>query len=158
MDPRIRIAAWIHFGSFESFLARAGPVPWIPGIEDSPLSQVRVAIVALPRMLSDIVVSILTTEADIEVVTAGDDARALDPRVDVVILNLDDAARADSLQELMLANPRLRIVAIAADGRRIALYEMRPHRTPLGELSAAQLVAVVRSCATTKSGVAVRTS
>jgi DNA-binding NarL/FixJ family response regulator len=108
------------------------------------LSQIRVAIVELPRMLRDIVVSMLATAVDIEVVTPSGSTSAFDAGADVVILNLDDVEPFDVLQELLAANPRLRVVAIAADGRRITLYELRPHRTPLGELSAAGLVAVVR--------------
>ncbi len=99
---------------------------------------------ALPRMLNDIVVSMLATEPDIEVVDSAAATGPIDADVDVVILNLEDSQRFGSLQQLLVDHPRLRIVAIAADGRRISLYEMRPHRTALGELSAAGLVALVR--------------
>ena len=31
--------------------------------------------------------------------------------------------------------PRARVLALSGDARRAFLYELRPHRTPLGELS-----------------------
>ena len=96
-------------------------------------------------MLSDIVVAMLAAEPDIEVVNTAHPTLALESRVDVVILNVDDSARLDLAYSLLAANPRLRIVAIGADGKSTALYDMRPHRTPLGELSAPGLVALVRS-------------
>lgn len=47
--------------------------------------------------------------------------------------------------ELIASHPRLRVVSLEADGKRAFLYELRPARTPLGELSPTLLAAVVEA-------------
>jgi hypothetical protein len=41
--------------------------------------------------------------------------------------------------------PGTRVLAIEEDGRRASLYEMQPHRVPLGEVSASELVQLIHS-------------
>jgi len=101
---------------------------------------VRVAVVDLPQMLSEIVKDILNHAADVAVVEPGrpDD-------VDVVIV----AARSDELpatgQVMLLRRPTVKVLTISGDGRRAYLHELLPHRTPLGEVSAETLLAAVRN-------------
>lgn len=109
----------------------------------------------MPRLLHDIVHSMLTAESDIEVAEApvreshseftaeltAERAR----NVDVVIVTERDFTQTAKYDALLIANPRLRVVAVSGDGKSADLYEMRPCRVPLGELSAATLADAVRA-------------
>ena len=43
--------------------------------------------------------------------------------------------------------PRISVLVIAASGRTAAMYELRPHRMPLGEVTPAGLIAAIRRSA-----------
>jgi chemotaxis response regulator CheB len=62
---------------------------------------------------------------------------------DVIILGslAPDARRVSSL---CLRWPQAQVVTVATMNGDISIYELRPHRTDLGELSAAELVEVLR--------------
>lgn len=62
---------------------------------------------------------------------------------DVVVTSLDGATRA-SVSDLLAAHPRLRVVAISADGGESCLYELRPDERLLGEVSKETLLAAIR--------------
>jgi hypothetical protein len=99
---------------------------------------VRVALLDLPRMLSEIVEEILDQAEDVTVVAAGDE-----PRTDVFIVG----AQHDELPPVGLAQlerqPKAKVLTIDRNGRDAHLYELRPHRTALGELSADTLLSAV---------------
>ena len=105
------------------------------------MSKVRVAIVQLPRLLEEVLVAMLARASDIEIVN--DEVAQPGDAVDVLIMGLDQAKEV-RVHELLLARPSMRVLGVAANGRRITFYELRPHRTPLGELSADGLVSLVR--------------
>ncbi len=80
----------------------------------------------------------------------------IDVLADVPGLELvDDVGHADvlvsggendvSIRSLLSEHPRLRLIAICGDGRQSFVWMMRPHRTPLGELSRATLLAGIRA-------------
>ena len=99
---------------------------------------VRVALLDLPRMLNEIVKEILDQAEDVTVVEAGNE-----PDPDVYIVG----AQQDELPPVGLAQlerqPRAKVLTIDRNGRDAHLYELRPHRTPLGELSTDTLLAAV---------------
>ncbi|MDQ6829298.1 MAG: hypothetical protein M3081_10575 [Gemmatimonadota bacterium] len=109
---------------------------------------IRVVLADMPRMLHDIVRTILSAEPDIEIETTTvpqreiASARAI-TGADVVIL-AEPEAPTDEYAAMLYAHPRLRLVAISDDGRRAVLYELRPHRSPLGDMSPNALVQAVR--------------
>jgi DNA-binding NarL/FixJ family response regulator len=115
---------------------------------------IRVLIGNLPGVLAEVVSRLLESEADIEVVgrsrddsTLLDDARGSRPHV--VILSLADAELPRVGEALLSNEPRLRVLGVVADDGRGFLYEMRPHRSPLGDLSPSALVTALRSAAAT---------
>src|SRR4051812_38103942 len=57
-----------------------------------------------------------------------------EPDLVVCALDADDAFLSQRADAFVSATPA-RILAILADGRRSALWELRPYRTPLGEFS-----------------------
>jgi hypothetical protein len=48
-------------------------------------------------------------------------------------------------RELMAANPRVKVLAVAGDGRRVFLHELRPQTVALGEVSPAGLIDAIRA-------------
>lgn len=102
-------------------------------------------LVDMPRMLRDVVMDALSQADDVELVgeVDGPGARKAlkEDGIDFVITGRDDARLAT---DLLAASPRLKVLAMIDDGRESALYELRPERVALGELSGRRLVTIVR--------------
>jgi hypothetical protein len=94
----------------------------------------------LPQMMSEIVKDILDQAEDIAVVEASERGDA-----DVVILaaDRDDLPAVGRTQ--LERRATVRVITITRHGRTGYLYELRPHRTPLGEVSADNLLAAIRT-------------
>jgi DNA-binding NarL/FixJ family response regulator len=97
-------------------------------------------------MLRDIVMESLAAEPDMqvaaEVATADDLLRSVErTRADVVVTGRDDSSLASAL---LRKQPQLKILAVADNGRESSLYEMRPQRVPLGEITPQRLVTEIR--------------
>ena len=101
---------------------------------------VRVAVVDLPQMLSEIVKNILEEAADVALVKPSEREDA-----DVVILPAEgeDLPAAGLMQ--LARRPKAKVLTITGQGSTAYLYELRPHRTALGEVSADTLLAAIRS-------------
>jgi hypothetical protein len=63
---------------------------------------------------------------------------------DAVIWFVEPGASEGGAVELLTRHPRVRVITVAGDGRHGFLWEMRPHREPLGELAPHVLIAAVR--------------
>ncbi len=110
------------------------------------MESTRIVLVAMPQMLRDIVAGVLADEPDMEIVgeatgVNGLPDAVLEPGADVVVMGRDDPSLATSLLE---QQPGMRVLAVAASGRESWLYELRPHRVPLGEISPKRLVEQIR--------------
>jgi DNA-binding NarL/FixJ family response regulator len=120
------------------------------------LAQARILLADLPRMRWDIIADLLAMERDMEVVPMERDMEvvgevaALEELVeavvrggaDVLVIGRDDSALA---AELLERRPRLKVLAVAEEGRACSIYELRPQRVELGELSPRRLVAAIRA-------------
>ncbi len=93
----------------------------------------------MPLLLHEIVRTILSTEPDVEA------------RADVLII-AEPRRTTDDYASILYAHPQLRLVAINDDRRHAVLYELRPCRALLGELSPESLVRAVRGQAATVGG------
>lgn len=95
-------------------------------------------------MLSEIVRCAIEEQADMEVVgSTGQARRAIDlTRVDVVVTGYDDQRTA---VRMLRDCPGVRVFALAGHGRESLLYELRPHRVTLGEVSPGELIAHIRA-------------
>jgi DNA-binding NarL/FixJ family response regulator len=116
------------------------------------LQRIRVVTAELSRILNDIIGSVLEANGDIRVVgKAGNRSELLELtrrfRPDVVIMGLDEPGVANVGWDLFVGDPLLRVLGVVGEGRQILMYELRPHRTPLGELSPEELIAAVRRMA-----------
>ena len=99
-------------------------------------------------LLREIIREALVPEPDLEVVAEHDapvDLRAAVERdaADVVIFGEDGSD--DSVRSLVTANGGVRAIEVRSDGRESVLYELRPHRVSLGEISSQTLVRTIRA-------------
>ncbi len=100
-------------------------------------------------MLRDIIERLLAPEEDIEVVGEVTQREALLATAgrlhpDVVILGVQDEQLPDVASALFADHPSMRLLGVSGNGRTAFLYEMRPHRVPLGEVSPEELVRAIR--------------
>lgn len=75
-------------------------------------------------------------------------------RADVIVMGLNDTGLPAAGERLLAQHPRVRLLGVVADGRDAVLYELRPHRQSLGEVSPEALVSAVRG---SRSGQQART-
>src|SRR4051812_44189710 len=102
----------------------------------------------MPPMLRDIVIAAVATEPDIEVIIARGDADQW-PRVsmasDVVITGTrepDDLALAP---RALGSQAGRTVLAIAINGRTATMWQLKPYRVALGDVSPQSLVAAIRT-------------
>jgi len=114
----------------------------------------------LPRMLSEILTEVLGGQRDMEKVGELANRSGLERAVaataaDVVLLGLPDSDLPGDCVAVFTAHPSIRMLGVVGDGRRAFLYELRPQRSPLGEVSPDGLVAAIRAASVRPRGVAV---
>jgi DNA-binding NarL/FixJ family response regulator len=116
-----------------------------------PLKRIRVLLAGMPPLLRDVLQHVVAAEADMAVVGRLDDddllAAARQARADVILVgrgaNGERKERAE-FARLLRGRPRLKLLAIASNGTTAALYELRPRRIPLGNMSAESLCRAIR--------------
>jgi DNA-binding NarL/FixJ family response regulator len=106
----------------------------------------RILLVDMPQLLREIIRSVVVAEADLELVAEVDDAGSLEEALprhapDVVI---GHSTRRD-IERLLGDRPRLKVLQVDDTGRSAILYELRPQRTALGEISPACLLRAIRA-------------
>lgn len=101
-------------------------------------------------MLRDIVRDMIDRQTDMQVV--GElRARGEEPvsngvaDVDVIIAGLTDDSLREPYTRLMRRHPDLAVLGITGDAKRAFLFELRPHRIPLGDASPDGLLAAIRA-------------
>jgi hypothetical protein len=113
------------------------------------LDEIRIFLLNMRGVLGDVIKAVLYTCDDVTVVGESldvADVRSLVDRtgVDVIICHLDDTATAGVARGLFARHRRVKVIAVREDGRRAVLWELRPERSVLGDLSPALLVEAVR--------------
>ncbi|WP_420125871.1 hypothetical protein [Longimicrobium sp.] len=101
--------------------------------------MITVALRVQPPVLHSLLVSLLATDPEIRVL----DPAAEPSLADVLLLSQPDPENEDVPVSMLIQSPRSRVLALGPDARRAVLYELRPHRTPLRELSREALLAAV---------------
>jgi DNA-binding NarL/FixJ family response regulator len=101
-------------------------------------------------MLSDIIKEVVAGQPDMEIVGEREDRGSLvmaaaETRADVVLLGLHDSELPTICEDLVVAHPKSKILAVTLDGRRAFLYELRPQTSALGEISPQGLVDAIRA-------------
>ena len=112
------------------------------------MPQTRIAFVDMPRMLREIVKDAITRQTDM---TCLGEFPAVTRLVDAVEATgaefvITDATTAahEQIPLLLKLKPRVRVLGITDNGRQTYLYELRPQRVCLGEVSPQTLVEAIR--------------
>jgi len=113
------------------------------------IAPARILLLGMPRILRDLIRSIVDRQPDMRVVGELEDGhidlrRVERPRADFVIVGLHDSDLPDVCDRLLRHRPETKIVGVSQEGRRAVLYELRPHAEPLGEMSQQVLLDVIR--------------
>jgi DNA-binding NarL/FixJ family response regulator len=109
-------------------------------------------LVDLPQLVQGLLDGTLARQPDMTVVgraatSAGmaDAARATHPQF--VVVGLHGSELPQACRDLLAEQPRLRVLGIEADAGRAHLYELRPERVDIGEVSPADVVDAIRETA-----------
>jgi DNA-binding NarL/FixJ family response regulator len=113
------------------------------------VERTRIVLVDMSPLLRDIVRNAIAHEPDLEVVAEHDGNVDLETAVerggaDFVILGSEVTAHTTAAS-LVASNCRVRALELQDDGREGVLYEFRPHRVALGELSPDTLLRTIRA-------------
>lgn len=115
------------------------------------MNPIRVLLLGLPVMLRQIVSQTIAAEPDLEIVGELEDMRlaaARQPHVVIVGLGADEpvleACVPAVVRALLDHLPRAKVLGLLPDGRSGYVYELRPQRAPIGELSPATLITSIR--------------
>jgi DNA-binding NarL/FixJ family response regulator len=100
-------------------------------------------------MLLDILSDVIDRESDMQIVGCSPESDSLIEcvervRPDVLIVGLDDGEPPTLCGEVLSRFPHVKVLAISGRARHVTLYELRPSRSVLGEVSPAELVARIR--------------
>jgi hypothetical protein len=117
--------------------------------QEGRLKQIRILLARMPKMLLDILSHIVASEHDMVIIGwVKDDEDLLmvaqRTRANVILVGHTAEDERQKYASLLLRRPRIKVVAIASDGRTGLLYELRPQRIPLGEMSADALRSAIR--------------
>jgi hypothetical protein len=112
------------------------------------MTTIGIVLVAMPRMLRDIVADSVAREPDMEIYDAADprELAAISDETDarLAITSLRDPTLPEAWRRLLLDRPEIKVLAIEDEGRTAFLYELQPRRTALGQLTPEALVAAIR--------------
>jgi len=119
-------------------------------IVGAPTPRTRIVLCGLPRLLADILRATIADHPDLELAgeLVGHESPWDDPRTqtaDVVLHGSGNGADQETARALLYATPRSRVFQLTASGADTYVYELRPERTFLGELSPQELVDAIKS-------------
>jgi hypothetical protein len=110
--------------------------------------QRRVLLLDMPQMLAEIVRDVVSRDDSLVVV--GDivdaDARAVvgQMRPNIVLLGGDSTSPPAWCREVFEERPHFVVLALLGSGRDAVLWELAPHRVPLGDLAPSALLSAMR--------------
>jgi len=111
------------------------------------MDQTYIALGAMPRLLRDLVESLIDSQPDLRLVQAK--ARwwpwpwSPEPEIHVFIFAAEPREAELLAGRLLAIRPRLRIIALSKDGRESWLYELHPEA--LGAVSPERLLSAIRA-------------
>jgi hypothetical protein len=116
---------------------------------EGSLDEVRILLLNIRGVLADVIKAVLQACQDVTVVGESLDVAGIRMLVDrtgadVVVCHLDDTAAAEVAEGVFAPHRRVKVIAVRDDGRRAVLWELRPQRSVLGDLSPGLLADAVR--------------
>lgn len=113
------------------------------------LGEIRIVLVNIGGVLGDVIKTVFRSCRDMTVVGEYQDVSDIQELVGrtgahVVICHLDDTAASEVANELFAPHRWVKVIAVRDDGRQAVLWELRPQRSVLGDLSPDLLIEAVR--------------
>ena len=117
------------------------------------MTPIRIALAGLRPRLCDIITDAVASEADIEIVAPPPHLGAPARRAVEVLIVGTEEPDDETLPGRLLANsPHAVVLMIGVNEGVATLYELRPSKKPLGDVTAASLVAAIRTIARERAG------
>lgn len=118
--------------------------------EADTLAFLSVALAGLPPLLHGIVVRLVADQNDMQIVGEFADHEELlalegESAPDVLVVGTGNGEINGVCTQLLTQYPQAKVVAVGADGRRVLLYDLRPHKITVDEVSSEELLEVIRS-------------
>ena len=109
--------------------------------------MIRVALVSMRPRLRDILTDVVAREEDMELIDyqIGSDTELAATRPDVMVCEVENPLDVGLPSRLLRAVPRARVLMVADTGDQASLYELRPTRKVLLNVSLNQLIDAIRS-------------
>jgi len=112
-------------------------------------NRIRIVLAELPPMLSGIVKDTVSSQPDMAVVAEFSERSALLHALktgggDVVIVGTKEPDEPSVPIHVLAACPHIKVLMLETQGRRAALYELRPQRRSLGDVSPRRLIEAIR--------------
>ena len=116
------------------------------------MERTRIVLIDTAPLLREILREVISGEPDLALVAEHDavvDVRKTVEReaADFVVVGRD-AASVDDVRAMVGAGLGVRALEVYSDGKESVLYELRPHRVSLGEISSETLLRTIRAAPT----------
>jgi DNA-binding NarL/FixJ family response regulator len=115
------------------------------------VGTLRILVVGMPRLVREMIERTIKAQPDMEVLV---DARAVEDigadgasAPDFVVCGLDFPWLPDQYRTLLEEQPHAKVLGIDAAGGHAYLYELRPQRVAIGEVSPDDIVEAIRLAA-----------
>jgi DNA-binding NarL/FixJ family response regulator len=114
------------------------------------MKPLRILLASMPRMLIEMITQIIAKEPEFVIVGAISECSDLTAAVrrsqaDLLIVGQRSFAEATDIPAVLSSSYPTKILTITESGQCGALHELRPHRETLVDISAASLVAAIRT-------------
>lgn len=112
------------------------------------MEGIRIVVIDMPRMLREIVKYAVASDDEVELVREyterTDLAAAVERDRPHFVIVGSEAFGSEQVAAALSASPRLTVLALTADGRKLHLHELTPTRLEFGEISPGRLLEVIR--------------
>jgi DNA-binding NarL/FixJ family response regulator len=111
-------------------------------------TRFRILVFDLPPLLSDLIHRALEAQEDIASTTASGEPledEVARERPDAVIVPLDDANLNAQSRHFLEERARVRVLGLGVRDNKAVLYELRPNKSELGEVSPGELAQALRA-------------
>jgi hypothetical protein len=107
---------------------------------------IRIALLNLRPILRDIIEDAVIQEADMSLTGAmlQSEEELEDASADVLVVGTDEPDDGEVPTRLLWIAPRISVLMIAMSGGSAVLYELRPQKQPLGEVTVTALLDAIR--------------
>jgi DNA-binding NarL/FixJ family response regulator len=104
------------------------------------VAAIRAAVVTMSPMIFDIITTLLSARATLNVVAEFDSRAEIQAQLggvalDLILIGLEAGENDDIARTLLAIIPRARVIAFSSDGRNAYVHEMRPFRRELLDVS-----------------------